>query len=46
MLPTLSARDLALTTVAAIALAVLLRVFVVGVFSIPSHSMEQHASGG
>jgi len=40
MLGTLSARDLAFTTIAAITLAVLLRVFVVGVFSIPSHSME------
>ena len=40
MLSTVSVRDLALTTTAAVVLAVLLRVFVVGVFSIPSHSME------
>lgn len=40
MLSTISFRDIAITTVLAVVLAILLRVFVVGVFSIPSHSME------
>lgn len=46
MVPSLSTKDLILTTLSAAAVAILLRVFVVGLFSIPSHSMEHTLRAG
>jgi signal peptidase I len=46
VVPSLSTKDLILTTLSAAAVAVLLRVFVVGLFSIPSHSMEHTLRAG
>lgn len=46
MVPSLSTKDLILTTLTAAAVALLLRIFVVGLFSIPSHSMENTLLAG
>ena len=46
MLSALSTKDIFLTAGAAVALALLLRVFVIGVFAIPSHSMENTLAVG